>query len=176
VSFSTWEAGEQWVQEWAKARGWAIKRSTGKLKEGRGPTRLKKFFTCDKAGKERTTSVPDEFRKRKRTRSKITNCPARLSFSQQEPGGLFYLQIQCEQYNYPPSLRPLDHAAHRRIERMNAPEITQKIKSDLIAKIQPKKILNSLKDSYPNILLKLRDIYNLDAGFKVLFDHGLPPI
>jgi hypothetical protein len=33
VSFATWEAGEQWLQEWAKSHNWAIKISTSRLKD-----------------------------------------------------------------------------------------------------------------------------------------------
>jgi hypothetical protein len=93
VSFDSWEAGEKWAQDWAKVHGYAIKRSTGRMKQSRESTKLKKFFICDKGGEERRTNKPEELRKRKRTRSKITGCRFRIAFEQHWPGSPWYLDI-----------------------------------------------------------------------------------
>jgi hypothetical protein len=99
--------------------------------------------------------VSKKYRKRIKTRSKITGCSVRFAFNQEKSNGVYYLQVLCEQYNHPSSLRPLDHAAYRRVKRKEDLRIIQKIQSDLIIRIPPKKTLDSLKHIYLEVLLKI---------------------
>jgi hypothetical protein len=172
-SFTSLNAATAFLQNWAKNHGYRIRRCR-LTKRGKETTTTRAYFQCEYAGKPRLYKVGSPFRIRKNTSHNADSCRFRGVIIGRD--GCWKFRINHSEHSHPPFLQPSALASHRRNARSEHSEIAKQIINNLATRIEPKKTLDQLRLKFPEAPIIIKDIYNLNASYKLQQSEGLPPV
>jgi hypothetical protein len=162
------------LQEFAKKNGFAVKKHTRKLREGRV---VMQYINCVRGGQRNITKVSTPNRKRQ-SKSIISDkpCPFRACLKEQDKTYKWNLEILHETHNHAAADRSTVFAVHRRNARKAQPRLIQQVHADADAMIEANRSWRSIRKTFPDVAITIQDIRNQRYKYSTLLDGGLPAI
>ena len=134
-------------------------------------------WTCTKEGKyDPRGKRPDvhESKRRKETGTKKTGCQYRVLVKKPPESLIWGASIVNDRHNHPPSTTPSVHPIHR------IGSLTEEHREKIIyaaRKGNPPRIIHTMmKSDYPDLILKVKDIYNVVQKARLEQLNGRSPI
>lgn len=149
------------AKTWAKEQGYAIVTSRSR------PNRI--WLKCDRGGHyENRRNLTADQRKRKRGESRLLGCPFQAIGAQDKSGG-WKLKTENGEHNHEPSQ---DLSAHPSLRKMTAEQMAR-LAEMTDAGSSPAEIMVELQNTWPEINVIKRDIYNARKKYKSQRETGV---
>jgi hypothetical protein len=165
-------AVKDYLQQFAQGHGFAIKFGRSKTRKHE-KTPYKYWFNCVCGGQKHNTKVA--LLNRERT-SRGRHCGCKWSAVCVEKDESWTVHILKAYHNHPQSFGGT-YPAQRRVAQRAIPGVRERILADTrVSTITAKDTHSAVQIQYPEIPIKLADIYNLQANQQSEKDQGLPAI
>jgi MULE transposase domain len=162
-----------YLQEWAKSEGFAIKygRSEKRAKEN---FISKRWFDCVCGGRGCKPKVSSPQRVRLNSRSRYTACKWHCVATEKD---LVWTARSLSTYHNHPQSFGGTYPVHRRQARQTVPELRRRILTDAtVSTISVKDTHSAVQIQFPGVNIHLKDVYNIQANNQLKEDQGLPAI
>ncbi|KIX02559.1 uncharacterized protein Z518_03471 [Rhinocladiella mackenziei CBS 650.93] len=162
------------LQAFAKENGFAVKKHTRKLRDGRV---VMQYINCVRGGQRNTTKVSTPNRKR-RSKSLIAEnpCQFRACLKEVNQTRQWVLELLEGSHNHVAADESKVFAVHRRNARKAQPRILQQIHADVEVGIETKRSWHSIRKMNPTTPITLQDVRNQRYRYSAVLDEGLPAI
>ena len=143
------------VNTHAAPQGYAVVKA--RIKKGKDDTVQRAYIVRDKGGKDRPLLTTDA--RKRRTQSRRTECPFSIVAKEDDIDWTF--TIRHGEHNHIPT-GPSSYPAHRKLK----PEAIQAIADHILAGDKAGVIVNKLRITNSNQLMKNQDVYNAKAAIR----------